>query len=226
MAENSSVGTPQISAPSVSGNDLPALVQSVQTALDGIARSTQFWLQRAFDNLNVQARQLQTNGIVTAPSTNKVGTVLTGASSQYPDGRILTGGVGITVDDHGPGDVVMVDVAPGSTYTPTVTLVLNAAAATPYVANYVRVGTNMVIVSGRIDVDPTGAGSVRIGMSLPIPSNFTDDRCLGGVAHAIAIAGFGAGVEADPTNDRAQFEWVAVDTTNQPLWFIFMYRIL
>jgi hypothetical protein len=81
-------------------------------------------------------------------------------------------------------------------------------------------------VSGRVDVDPTAAGNTVLGISLPIPSNFANNNELGGTAFASGIAGQGAALLADATNDRATMQWVAVDTTNQPMFFTFTYRII
>jgi hypothetical protein len=112
------------------------------------------------------------------------------------------------------------------TYTPTVTGVTNVASVTAYLSQYMRVGS-VVTVSGRIDVDPTAAVATQVGISLPIASDFTaasGEEC-GGVAYCQTVAGFGAAVYADVTNNRAQMEWIAVDTAARSMWFTFTYRI-
>jgi len=112
------------------------------------------------------------------------------------------------------------------TYTPTLTNVSNVSASTAYACQYMRVG-NTVSVSGRIDVDPTSTAlSTQIGISIPIASNFAASENCGGVAFCPAIAGQGAAIVADVANDRAQMEWISGDTTNQPMYFSFMYQVI
>lgn len=110
-------------------------------------------------------------------------------------------------------------------YTPTLTNVANLDASTAYQCQYVRVG-DVVTVSGKVDADPTAAGTVQLGISLPIASNFGAEEDCGGVAFAPGIAGQGAGIIADATNNRAEMKWTAVDLTNQAFSFSFTYRII
>ena len=111
------------------------------------------------------------------------------------------------------------------TYTPTLTNVTNLGASTAYTAQYVKVGS-MVIVSGKVDVDPTAPGATELGLSLPVASNFSAAEQCGGVAFASGIAGQGAAILADAANDRASMRWVAADITNQPMAFAFMYLVI
>lgn len=111
-------------------------------------------------------------------------------------------------------------------YTPTLTNAANLDASTAYVCQYLRVN-NIVMVSGKVDVNPTlAATSTGLGISLPIASNFgaTEDCC--GAAFASGIAGQGAAILADSINDRAQMQWIAGDLTNQAMYFSFIYRII
>lgn len=110
-------------------------------------------------------------------------------------------------------------------YTPTLTNVLNLAASTAFQCQWLRVG-NTVHVSGRVDVDPTAAGSTQLGITLPVASNLGAAEDCAGCAFASGIAGQGAAILADATNDRAQMQWVAVDLTNQPMYFTFTYEVL
>lgn len=112
-----------------------------------------------------------------------------------------------------------------STYTPTLTNTTNIAASTAYSCQYVRVG-NFVTVSGRVDVDPTAAGQVVLGISLPVASNFANANELGGAAASPAVAGQSAALLADAANDRATMEWIAVDVANRAMYFTFSYRII
>lgn len=123
------------------------------------------------------------------------------------------------------GDPEEIDMDSG-TYTPTLTNVANLDASTAYQCQYIRIG-NTVTVSGRVDVDPTaGAASTQLGIALPVASNFGATEDCAGAAFASGIAGQGAAVLADTTNDRAQLQFVAGDTTNQAMYFTFTYQII
>jgi parallel beta-helix repeat protein len=110
-------------------------------------------------------------------------------------------------------------------YTPTLTGVTNVAASTAYECQYAVVGKT-VTVTGKVDVDPTSTGSTKLGISLPVASNLANAEDLAGVAFSPAVAGQGAAVLGDTTNDRAQMEWIAVDTSNRTMAFSFSYQIL
>lgn len=112
-----------------------------------------------------------------------------------------------------------------STYTPTVTPGTNVAAATAYACQYLRVGS-IVTVSGRVDVDPTGIGACELGLSLPVASDLTAGQQLAGTGAAPAVAGMVLAVLGDASNNRASFQWVAVDTANRAVYFTFTYRIV
>lgn len=112
------------------------------------------------------------------------------------------------------------------TYTPTLTNAANLAASTAYECQYIRVG-NTVVVSGKVDVDPTlAATATQLGISLPIASNFGAQEDCGGSAFASGIAGQGAAIRADATNDRAEMVWVSGDITNQSMYFTFQYQVI
>ena len=111
------------------------------------------------------------------------------------------------------------------TWTPTLTDVANLDASTAYLSTYIRAG-NFVLCFGKVDVDPTAAAATQLGISLPIASNFANDFECAGVAFAPGVAGQGAAILADVTNNRAEMQWVAVDLTNQPMFFVFGYRII
>lgn len=113
----------------------------------------------------------------------------------------------------------------GSTYTPTLTNVTNLSASTAYQCQYMRVG-NTVTVSGRVDIDPTAAGAVELGITLPVASNFGAIEDCAGVAAASGIAGQAAAIAADTANDRAKLVYIAVDITNQPMYFNFTYQVI
>ena len=111
------------------------------------------------------------------------------------------------------------------TYTPTLTNVTNLSASTAYQCQYMRVGST-VTVSGRVDIDPTAAGAVELGITLPVASNFGAIEDCAGVAAASGIAGQAAAIAADIANDRAKLVYVAVDLTNQPMYFNFSYQVI
>lgn len=112
------------------------------------------------------------------------------------------------------------------TYTPTLTNVANLDASTAYACQYLRVG-NTVIVSGKVDVDPTTPATLtQLGISLPVASALAAAEQVGGTAFASGIAGQGAAVRGDATNDRAEMTWISGDVTNQPMYFVFAYQVL
>lgn len=111
------------------------------------------------------------------------------------------------------------------TYTPTLTNVANLDASTAYACQYMRVGAT-ITVSGKVDVDPTAAGNTQLGISLPVASALTQQEQCAGTAFASGIAGQGAAIRADATNDRAELVFIAADLTNQPMYFQFTYRVL
>ena len=110
-------------------------------------------------------------------------------------------------------------------YTPVLTNTTNITASTAYECNY-QWTSGGAIVSGKIDADPTIAGSCVLGMSFPFASAITAAEQCAGTAFCPAIAGQGAAILGDLTNDRATMQWIAVDVTNQPMYFSYFYRIL
>lgn len=111
------------------------------------------------------------------------------------------------------------------TYTPTLYNTANVAATTAYKCTYMRV-YNTVTVSGRIDLDPTTTATLtRVGISLPVASNFTTaNECAGtAAAHDVREA---AAVRSDATNDRAELACTPTDVTNQEYYFTFTYEVL
>lgn len=117
------------------------------------------------------------------------------------------------------------NITGGGAYTPTLTSVANVAASTAFQCQYTRVG-DVVTVSGKLSLDPTAAVDTQLGISLPIASNLGAEEDLGGVAACPTIAGQSAAILGDAANNRATLRYLAVDVTNQPWAFSFMYRIL
>ncbi len=115
------------------------------------------------------------------------------------------------------------DAAP---FTPVLTNVANLAASTAYECQYLRIGSQ-VVMSGRVDVDPTaGATLTQLGISLPVPSLFISAENCAGVAFASGIAGQGAAIRADVANGRAEMVWISGDVSNQAMYLICLYRII
>lgn len=111
------------------------------------------------------------------------------------------------------------------TWTPTLTNTTNIAASTAYLCIYSRVG-NTVHFGGRVDIDPTSTGNTVLGISLPDVSAFTTSDQAGGAAFSPGIAGQGAAILSDATNDRLTLQFIAVDTTNQAFYFSGIYQVL
>jgi hypothetical protein len=124
----------------------------------------------------------------------------------------------------GAGGVLSI-ITPPSTYTPTLTGVANLDGVTPYTTAYFRLGS-CVVGWGKFDANPAVAATLtQFGMSLPVASNFAAEEDAGGVAFARAVAGQGAAIYADTTNDRLMVEWTSSDLANRAMSFIFAYRI-
>lgn len=110
------------------------------------------------------------------------------------------------------------------TYTPTGTTTTNADSVTTYASQYLRVG-DTVTVSGKVDIDPTAAGTCEVRLSLPIASTFASDQQCGGTAAASAIHQSvriqgGAGVTS------ARFVFQAPDGTARSYNFSFTYLVV
>lgn len=115
------------------------------------------------------------------------------------------------------------EISDGGVWTPNLTNTLNIDASVAYDCNYQRIG-NTVVFSGRVDVDPTAASGILLGMSLPIASNFTAAQNAGG-AGAIST-NVAVPIYADTANDRLIFAYTPTNTTSEPIHFSGVYRIL
>jgi hypothetical protein len=105
-----------------------------------------------------------------------------------------------------------------STYTPTLTAVTNVSSSTASVLNYFRNGS-MVHIIGKVTITATAAGTTRLGMSLPIASNFTTNT------DAVGFADFSGFILSDTTNDRLTLEFTAIDTISTEYGFMVTYVI-
>jgi len=117
-----------------------------------------------------------------------------------------------------------------STYTPTLTGVANVSASTARVCQYIRVG-NTVTVSGGANITQTsGSTYTRIGISLPVASNFANAyECggAGGIVISTSVAQMGQ-ILGDATNNRAEFDYISDSSgaTAREFTFHFTYQII
>ena len=123
--------------------------------------------------------------------------------------------------------VLLTNIAPSGTYTPTLTNTTNVAASAvtgPF--QYMRVG-NIVAVAGNITIDPTAAAptATEIGISLPVTSNFgaaTDASGCGTAQSSNTVGSF----SADSTNDRVSMAFQATSSANTSWRVTFMYQVI
>ncbi len=109
-------------------------------------------------------------------------------------------------------------------WTPTLTTIANLDSLVAFSCQYLRVG-NTVHCSGIVTVDPTAAADTQFGMSLPIASNIGAFEDLAG-AGAAFTAQWAVAIYGDLTNNRAEFRFIAPDTTQRNVTFSFSYQVL
>jgi hypothetical protein len=162
-------------------------------------------------------------------------TVTTALAGKQPLDSDLTAVAALATTSYGRAFLELADAAAArtaiglasGTYTPTLTNGANVAASTAYQCMYMRIN-DMVTVAGRVDIDPTSASaSTIVGMSLPIASDFsTTDQCAG-AANAPNALSLLAAIVSDPTNNRAQVQYLApTNVGNNALYFTFMYQVI
>ena len=110
-------------------------------------------------------------------------------------------------------------------YFPTLTNVSNLDASTAFTSNYMQVG-EAVVVSGRVNMDPTAAGVItQMRMSLPVAADFNANENLGGTAIGVVTPVDVAGIQAATATEDAIFTWHPTGTANTGFRFIFMYGL-
>ena len=110
-------------------------------------------------------------------------------------------------------------------YSPTLTNQTNVAASSADTLQWGRIGP-FVAVAGRVLIDPTSADQqTLLRMSLPVPSNFTGQGDLGGVAFCQNVQQ-GAAIRAEVSADLAQFIYQSNTISDQPFFFIFAYYVM
>lgn len=112
------------------------------------------------------------------------------------------------------------------TYTPTLTNTANISASTAYKSQWMRVG-NVVTVSGKVDITGTiTLTSTTLGISLPVASNLANEQDLAGTAFCPTVAGNGAAILADGTNDRATLKFVVTGVAADSYFYTFTYEVI
>lgn len=110
------------------------------------------------------------------------------------------------------------------TYTPTLFNTTNLDGSTSHQGSYKRVG-NIVDVDVTLEVDPTLVTTLtQLGISLPIASNFTSEYECNGQGNSSTSSDSGR-VYADPTNDRAVYEFTSITTSNHKVGIHFSYEV-
>jgi hypothetical protein len=113
-------------------------------------------------------------------------------------------------------------------YTPTLTNTTNITSSTASTLYYTRVG-NVVAVFGRVNITATALGNTLLGISLPIASALTTNGQVAGMGSVtsatVANNTFGR-INADATNDRAQFQLNSTSITDQTYSINFTYVVL
>jgi len=110
------------------------------------------------------------------------------------------------------------------TYTPTLTNTTNIDSSTAFQAQYLRVGAT-VTVSGKVEIDTTASTTqTRLGISLPVASNFGATEDLAGL-HSNS-PGLGGIVYADTANDRAVLEFTEGAAGVETYYFHFTYQVI
>ena len=144
---------------------------------------------------------------------------------EWNEPHVVTG-LAAVAESGSYADLVDEPTLASGTYLPTLTGVANVAASTAYQCQWSRVG-NIVTVSGKCDLDPTApAAATQLGIELPVASNLGAAEDCAGAAFASGIAGQGAAIRGDATNDRAELVYVSGDITNQSMFFLFQYEVL
>ncbi len=139
--------------------------------------------------------------------------------------RSILGTGGVSVTQNANDITINTPALASGVYTPTLTMVNNLLAATAFQCQYMRVGS-VVTVSGKINMDVNSNGQIcRLGITLPIASDFGAEEDLGGTASSMDIQQ-NSGIKADITNNRAALEFLANSNTTRDWFFTFTYRII
>ena len=135
----------------------------------------------------------------------------------------INGGATVAQDLTVDGNLQALNVRSG-TWTPTLTNTTNIAASTNAICQFTLVG-NVVTFSGTCSIDPTATGSVVLGISLPVSSNFATAVQAGGTLNANNGSIVGA-ITSDSTNDRLTMTGNASGTANVSCSFSGSYLVV
>ena len=139
--------------------------------------------------------------------------------------RSIIGTGGVTATQNANDVTLSTPALASGVYTPTLTMVNNLLAATAFQCQYMRVGS-VVTVSGKVNMDVNSNGQIcRLGITLPVASDFGAEEDLGGTASSMDIQQ-NSGIKADITNNRAALEFLANSNTTRDWFFTFTYRII
>jgi len=115
-------------------------------------------------------------------------------------------------------------VIASGTYTPVPVGVTNIDSSSASVCQWLRVG-NVVHVSGQAAADTNAAAASVLGVPLPVASNLAAQRQCTGTGSVANGANTMVQIYGDPTNDRAEFSWLATTTDNRQIFFTFTYLV-
>jgi hypothetical protein len=118
-------------------------------------------------------------------------------------------------------DLLDIPTVTSGTYTPSTFNGTNMSASTPYICQFLRVGS-VVTVSGRLDVTPATAAAAVVSITPPVASNFSDASKAAGACSTGVVTG---AVSADAANDRLTMTTTFTGTSAQPLYFHATYVI-
>jgi hypothetical protein len=200
-----------------------AVVLSQSAAVTGDLAFANLAQGAALSVLGVTGNSTADNASIAAASDHQVlrrsGTAVAFGSVNLAQSAAVTGT--LPVGNGGTGTAT-----PAGTYTPTVTGVANTDSVASYQCQYMQVGAT-VTVSGLFDVNPTLTATLtEVGISLPVASDFGAGEDCAGVAFCSAVAGMGASIIADATNDRARVLFISSDVNDRTMSFTFTYQVI
>lgn len=186
---------------SASNNEIGAIIEIVTTDVTGGSEDFDLIFKTMSAGATAAERlRITSDGRIYGTALHNNAGAVTGATNQY--------------------------IASG-TYTPTLTGGVNVAGTGAASGEWIRVG-NMVTICGRVTFTATAAANTltRLGISLPIASNFANiDEC-NGTATGNLTPGGAAWVEADSTNNRMDLVWYAYTTSTIDMIFTATYLII
>jgi hypothetical protein len=176
-------------------------------------------IQKRVDSVDFGYLSFRSASMLLAPTSGTTALTLTASTTAVNNGLSISS-TAVTSPAAADGNVF------SGTYTPTLTNVTNLTSSTAGTCQYMRVG-NVVTVSGFFDINATASAAVEFGMSLPIASNFSAQRELGGLCtRASTSVTFTGSIVADDTNNRARIRIIQTETAAAGYSFTFTYRII